>query len=219
LVSFFIRYPWAAGILGLIIALLFANLAIASFREAQRLPSAPQHVSISAAAALAPTSYDQRPWVEIEDGIVDCQNIRYHRIGDSERTEILVSDASKTIVIVVEYSDHLTCQRISQEHPIGLLSRMSDARYERLRELAEFDLSAYEGAVVFMDLCAFCGLGNSRAGVIVGAILAVLGLSLYPLCLIEHRKMYPKRPDPLLSVGPTIRSDDESNEHGAEKKT
>jgi hypothetical protein len=190
LVSFFIRYPKAAGIVGLVIALLFANLAIASFREAQRLPSAPEHVSISDAAGLAPDSYDQRPWVEIENGVVDCSNIHYGRVGDNDRTEVLVADENKTIVMVVEYSGHLTCQRILEENPVGMLSRMSEARYERFLELNEFNLSAYKDAVVFMDLCAFCGLGNSRAGVIVGAILTVLGLSLYPACLSAHKKAY-----------------------------
>ena len=192
--KFFIRYPLAAGIFGLAIAALFANLAIASYREAHRLPNAPERVSMAEAAALAPASYDQQPWVEIENGVVDCKSIRYQRVGNSNRTKIFVADESRTIVVVVEYSEQLTCQRIAQKHPTGLLSRMNEARYKRFLELKEFDLSTYQDATVFMDLCAFCSRGNSMAGVIVGGILAVIGLSLYPMCLIEHHKAYPKVP-------------------------
>jgi hypothetical protein len=188
MVALFVRYPKIAGLVGLVCALLFGNLAIFSYHETQRLPSTPIPVSVAEAAVLAPTGYDDRPWIEITDGVFDCESLRYKSVGGDNRTQIIVTDQARTIAIIAEYSTELTCQQVSENNATGLLSRMNERRYNRFLELNEFDLTGYEKTEVFMDLCAFCGRRNSQLLAVVGGILVVLSLSLYPICLAAHRK-------------------------------
>ncbi len=191
LTRFFVRHPKVAGIFGLVFALLFGALAIASLRDVNRMPSSPQSVSISDATALAASANGQQLWVRIEDALLDCDTLIYRRVGSNTRTDILVTDEPMTDVVVAEFSGRLTCEQLLQRDLSGMLSKMSDRRYQQFRKLNEFDLADYPSDAAFMDLCAYCGRSNSQLGVVVGAVLAVVSLSIYPLVLREHRKVYP----------------------------
>jgi hypothetical protein len=188
----FVRYPKVAGIFGFVLALLFTIPAVLSFQITQRLPNVPERVSISDVAALCPSPNQPQIWVEILDGISDCKSIRYKTVGSDERTQFLVADQNKTTVVVVEYSEHLTCDQILLKNPTGFLSRMDGGRYNQYIKTNEFDLRSYKDTSVFMEMCGFCSLKNSHEGVILGMVFVLIGLSFYPVFLIAHNKRYRK---------------------------
>ena len=192
LTDIFTQYPKIAGVVGLVLALFCSYLAIANIQETKRLPTAPSLMPISDAAVLASISFDQQPWVEIANGILDCDNLRHKSVGGGDRTQIIITDQNQSVVTVAEYSGKLNCQQVSERKVIGLLSKMSERRYQGFVGRNEFDLSHYSDAKVFMDLCAFCGRPASQAGTVVWGIMALLSLSLYPVALNAHRKAYPK---------------------------
>lgn len=142
LTRFFIRQPKVVLVFGLAFALLFGALAIVGLRDVNRMPSAPQSVSISDANALAASANGEQVWVSIEDGLLDCDNLIYRQVGSRTRTNVLVTNEAMTDVVVAEFSSRLTCEQILQQDLSGLLSKMSDRRYQRFLELNEFDLGA-----------------------------------------------------------------------------
>lgn len=184
------RRPMVAGIVGLVFAGLFANLTIVSYKESQRLPSEPARLTTAEAAAVAPEGYDNRPWVVLDDAVIDCHNIHYERVGSDYRTSVVLTDPLETIIVVATYSNpkRLSCVELAGMSASGMLSHMNARRYARFQELGEFDLSGYESATAYMDLCAFCGGGNSSLGVYIGLLMTLLSLSLYPLLLWARRR-------------------------------
>jgi len=193
LVDQVMRRPIIVGVLSLVMAAFWTNLAIGSYGEAQRLPREPMRLTTAEAAALAPIGYENRPWVNLTDVMIDCHNIHPEKVGSSYRTSVVMTDPLETIIIIATYSgvNPLSCADIAGKSASGELSHMNERRYARFLELAEFDLSGYENATAYMDMCVFCGGRNASTGVILGVTMALVSLSLYPLLVWNRRKQAP----------------------------
>ncbi len=181
LLDLFVKHPKLAGLVGVLFAVGATALGIVWWHDYAQMPDQPQSVTMVEAAAIA----DSKPWVTIEDGVWNCQNIWY--MG-SDRTYAVLTNTSQTVVTVVLYSDKVSCNALQARQPRGILTRMAEKRYSVASR--EHDFSEYPDATAFLDLCGFCGADNSLGLVVMSGVAVVLGLLLYPLSLREYNKRY-----------------------------
>ena len=180
----FIASPWIAGVFGLAVALLFGYFGVSSWQAMQRMPEQPQSLSLTAAAqAVKAEGEDQ--WVSIGPLIWDCSNI----VQEGDRTSAVFSDASRSAIGVAVFSGtrDLSCGDLDPVAATGVLRLMGEGEVARLDDRG-FDLARFSPDATRVALCTFCGRGNSRLGVVLSAVMVVIGLSLYPLCLYENRR-------------------------------
>jgi hypothetical protein len=69
---------------------------------------------------------------------------------------------------------------------------MSTKEYTEFVERGWYDLSRYRHPATYLTLCRYCGRANLMFGVWIIGLLALLALSVYPICLHCNRKMYPE---------------------------
>ncbi|MEZ4768313.1 MAG: hypothetical protein R2844_07795, partial [Caldilineales bacterium] len=157
---------------------------VSSWQAMQHMPQQPRSLSLAAAAEAIQTEGEDL-WVAISPVVWDCSNI----VQEGDRTSAVFSDASRSAFGVAVFSEarDLSCGDLDPVAATGVLRLMGEGEVARLDERG-FDLARYSPAATPVALCTFCGRGNSRLGVILGAVMVVIGLSLYPLCLYENRK-------------------------------
>lgn len=190
MIGLFVRYPVVAGVVGALFSLPFLILTVTSWVEVQRLPSEPQAISMEVFSATATTDMSQRQWVTVIDGQWDCRFVRIYPVGKNYRTEAIMVNGDRSVVLAVEFSQAIACDRLQGVRPTGLLSRMSQNRFERFQELSGFDSSRDASGAQYFDLCAFCGLENSKGWLALGPVLVLLGWSFLPLFYYWNRKAY-----------------------------
>ena len=178
-----ITSPRLALWLGLAVAVAGVWISISYWQELRRMPSEPERVSLSQISALGP---GEERWVEITDARWDCQNLVHYEVARDTWTNAVFTDETQSIVGVATSSDQITCGELEQQLASGVVSRMGDADYTRLSRRG-LNLAAYQETRTFLMLNTAGGRGNSRAGITVGVMFAVLGLALYPLSLRMQR--------------------------------
>ena len=184
--EFFTRFPRAALLFGLIIAVIFGFLGITSALTSAKLPASPRSLTMAQVAALPVADAGRQEWVTITDAVFDCSSLR-----PLDQTQVLLTDVSRTTLIVATYSGKISCSKTKEIGATGFLSRMNAARFQRFLELKQFDLFGYGSVENYFDLCGFCGRSNSEGLVALSAVLAVSALVLYPYYRVQHRKEYP----------------------------
>ena len=182
------RFPRLAGLFGLVVAIAFGYLGIASWTALQEMPDAPPKVSLAQAVSLV--SSGAEAWVDLDRVTWGCENIVH---GDADRTEVIFTDEVGSILGVALFSgsDHLCCAELADTHLTGILTQMGDGFLQRMPARG-FDLARYDGVVARLHLCSFCGRGNSTGLVIISAVMVLVGLSLYPLCLFLRKRYMEK---------------------------
>ncbi len=178
LIELFAAFPRLAGLFGLGIAILFGIGGVATWIELQQMPEQP--VQMSLADVPAALVSQNKVWTELSEITWDCSNSVYDKSVD--RTQVVFTDQGRSIFGVATFSDKLTCSDVQGKPAKGIVSRMDDSFYTRLPGRG-FDLSAYAGATTKLELCDFCGRGNSILGIVLCAIFVPLGLCMYPLAL------------------------------------
>jgi hypothetical protein len=185
----FIKKPSHALVFGLIMLGVGLFVSISSWNELQNLPAQPKLIEITQAQDAYKSKSDEPLWVSLQNSKWDCETIKAIG-GRNQETEIIATDFDQRIIVLVDFSDKLTCNEIIQNNPTGYLTQMSERRYKIFAESGEFNLSKYPKAEQFFDLCAYCGRGNAGIGVVLGVFLSIGGLSLYPLSRREHNKKF-----------------------------
>ena len=185
----FAKNPSHALVFGLLMLGMGLFVSVSSWNELQNLPAQPKSIDITQAQEAYKSKTDEPLWVSLQNSRWDCESIKSTR-GRNQETEIIATDSNQHIIVLVDFSDYLTCEEIIQNSPIGYLTQMSERRYNIFAESGEFNLSKYPRADQYFDLCAYCGRGNSGIGVVLGAFLSVGGLLLYPLSRREHNKKF-----------------------------
>ncbi len=175
--------PRLAGAFGLMTALCFGYLGIASWQDMQSMPMQPRSLALSAAAAAVQADGESQ-WVALEQVSWDCDNI----LREGDRTSVIFSDPAQSVLGLATFSgpQDLACEDLDPGAAVGVLRLMGEGEYERLDDRG-FDLTRHSSAKTRVALCTFCGPRNSQIGVALGIILVVAGLSLYPLSLRAHR--------------------------------
>ena len=181
----FARFPKAGGIFGLLSAAAFGFLGFSRWQELQTMPQYPERLSLSEAILWLDEVEDI--WVELQWVEWDCDNIVSSGGGSDDRTDVIFTDESHSVLGRASFSYRVTCEDLPDGAVDGMLRRMSEGVYERLPERG-FDLADHADADTRLSLCTYCGRGNSALGVILGAIFVPLGLAIYPLCLYLRRE-------------------------------
>jgi len=184
----FIKKPSHALIFGLLMFGAGLFVSISNWRQLQNLPAQPTLIDITQAHEVYQSKTDAPLWVSLQNSKWDCDSLRSNS-GKDEETEIIATDSNQSIIVLVNYSDSLTCEEIVQNNPIGYLTEMTERRIKIFTTSGKFNLSKYPEVDQYFDLCAYCGPTNSGIGVVIGAFVSVGGLLLYPL----SRRRYNKR--------------------------
>lgn len=184
LVNLFARHPRLGGLFGLVMAFFFGFLGVSSWQEMQTMPQEPQQLALAEAVATVQSTRENL-WVSIDDGLWDCANM----VREGDRTSVIFTDQARSVLGLAVFSGSrdLTCDDLSGVAATGVLRILGDGEYQRLA-VRGFSLSDYRGASARVGLCTFCGRGNSQGLLIISAIMAVLGLAMYPISLRLHRQ-------------------------------
>ena len=180
-----------AALVFLTVGFVFGRVAISAYLDLQKLPSAPSPVSMSEAATLVADGSD-KPWVQITDAVFQCDSLEVET-GDkgTGRTRIIATDRNQRVVIVADYHGRLSCPEVMQRKAVGVLSRMTQERYDRFNMKSAiqtsmpgvdvavaplYDLSAYKKAEVFMELDNAGGRSGRGGQMVIGAFGVLIAL-------------------------------------------
>lgn len=166
-------------------------MIILSLIDLQNMPDNPERVTLS--QAVERLMDNDRIWVEISRIKWDCENVVYNEIEDTVRTSVVFTDETNSVLGIADFSglEKVSCEGLSNTNAVGILSSMEEEYYQRLPARG-FNLLDYQNSKNQMYLCAFCGKRNSRGLVIVGSLMAIIGLSMDPLSL-KARRDYQKK--------------------------
>ena len=183
IVDLAIRFPKLAGFIGLMVSILFSIIGVSSYLENQKIASVPEETTLSSIATYLNTN--DRYWVNVKDGSFDCQSIYYDQVGSSVNTEIFLVSSDESIVMLVTYTQELSCESITAKDIQGVAYRMSDKHKSLLA--ADRRLNNYSNRTIFVELCTTCSQKSSVGLIILSAIFVPLGLSFYPLVIWGKR--------------------------------
>lgn len=181
--AFLVRYPRVAGLVGLVVACMFAVLGVLSWLSLQAFGDQPTPISLAVSGGMIS---EERQWVVVEDAHWDCSSMAPFGFGSDSRVEAMFTDEAGTVVVVAVLSPEVPCAELTASPPTGEIYRMSEHRYARLKDKGRLD--NYSNATTYLEMCAYCGPGNSRIGVALGLIFVPLGLAMYPLALFSKRR-------------------------------
>jgi hypothetical protein len=181
----FAQCPKCALVFGLIFAIPFTAFAIFNWSHVQTLPERPESIPLSQIASKLESQ--SRIWVVIPSVEWDCDNVVHEHVARSYNTEAIFTNPEHTIMGVATFSGRKTCEEIAQTELSGEVYFMNSASLAKLPERG-FDLAQHKGANTFVNVCTYCGRYNSLLGIWVCGILALAGLSLYPISLSMNRR-------------------------------
>ena len=186
----FIRHPALAGVIGLAVAALFGTGAVFVWFGLRTMGDAPRLLTVREAALEALEARGGQVWVSISDGEWLDETLRqYAYSSDSDRrTEIVLTDRSRTAFVFAEFIGTLSFDDVSKRRPGGLLSQMSEKRYSTFVTSSELEPSEVPTREQMFCLWVEGSRRNSEFLLALFVFFAVLGLSLYPICLWAHRK-------------------------------
>jgi hypothetical protein len=161
------------GVFLLVIGLC-AYAAITLWREAADTPDDPVPMRLQEAVEQSKTD---DLWVALQntEGLWwDCSTIYFYSVKetDSEWMDIVVTDPTESIILVVSLKDTLTCDQLRESQPAlsGELSHLSKRDFDELD--TDGRLSHYPQTASFLKLCTFCNPNESSA---------MIGVSLFCL--------------------------------------
>jgi hypothetical protein len=164
-----------ALVVGGAMVLGFGWLGVDSFQEYRRFDDAPMRTDLAHAVAA---SSDGRRWVTIEGAPWRCDRLVRNIDGGVAFLPATAEDGS---LVVARFDHAIRCAEVAAGPLTGVLEPMTPRRAADLRGGG---LVVPGGADLrTFDVCAFCGKGNSRLGIVVCACFVLLGLFIYPLRL------------------------------------
>ena len=184
-----VRFPKIAGLIGLVISIVFGALGVSSYMEMQKIADKPQEATLSSIVTYL--NSNDRYWVNVKDGSFDCKSVQYEQVGSGTNTEVFLENHDKSIVMLVTYVQELPCEDIKNNVVSGVAYLMSEKHRSLLT--ADHWLDNYSTQTVFVELCTTCSQGSSMGLIILSMIFVPLGLSFYPLAI--WRKRYIEKPD------------------------
>jgi hypothetical protein len=188
LTQFFIHNPkrvWLVSLFGIIVSGVFGYT---SYREIQRLPLQPEHLSLE--DVVEKLNYNSNPWVTIEPVQWDCQNIRmdYKDFGTTvSLTYISFTNQDQSIVGMAYYSEKKTCEEVMSKGPTGTVTWMN-AKAKAFYTKKGVNFTKYSHATAYVDLCSYCGRGNSELGLICAPFIFLGCLALPVMTASSSRK-------------------------------
>lgn len=187
LIGLVIEHPKIALAIGVPIAVMFGALAVLSAVDLAQLPDQPEVLPLAEVGARAGATEDV--WATVSDAVVwDCDSVREWGDQSSPRTDGALTSEDGSVLVVATFMDEVSCEEMKSGAPSGVFGTMSENRIAALVRNG-FDFGRYPKASVRLDLCTSCGRGNSVGLVVLGGVLAVLALALYPLCLVARRQL------------------------------
>jgi hypothetical protein len=165
---------------GVLLALSIYLLAFLLPDVIRTLPGA-ESMTLSRAAEVATGS---NKYVTLTDGNFDCDSIRYIRGPSSSgtprivirNTEIFLLSPDTQVATLVTFSGETTCAEARSGDLTGYLTRMSSGTQQELTN--DVRLARYISAESYLELCAYCGLGNSAIGAGFGVAFFIIGIVL-----------------------------------------
>ena len=181
-IHLFANFPKLAGVLGLLISLLFGSLGIHWWTEYQTFPDSPENILLSKLPPkiLGGKSY----WVSISDAKVDCASLIYNTF--TKNSEVNYVDDKRSMVIMATYANKPSCAEIEKPPLVGTIEQITEKRYTFLSSNNP-TWQAYRREQIF-NFCAYCGRPNSLIGVVVSIVLTTLGLSYHPVCVWSQKR-------------------------------
>lgn len=184
-----VRFPKIAGLIGLVISIVFGALGVSSYMEMQKIADKAQEATLSSIVTYL--NSNDRYWVNVKDGSFDCKSVHYEQVGSGTNTEVFLENHDKSIVMLVTYVQELPCEDIKNNVVSGVAYLMSEKHRSLLT--ADHWVDNYSTQTVFVELCTTCSQGSSMGLIILSMIFVPLGLSFYPLAI--WRKRYIEKPD------------------------
>lgn len=165
--------------------LLFVGLYISAFLIPDVLATAggPETMTLAHAGEIATNT---NTYVQIEDGVWDCDTIDYiygwsstSKRNEIKSTEVFITDDASpvNIVMLTTMSGEQSCLDLRETTPTGYLTRMTEDTKQDLTNDAR--LARYFDATVFLDLCGYCGQENSMIGAVFGMVFLLAGVGLF----------------------------------------
>ena len=176
---FLIHNPKLAGIVGILIATVFAILGVSSLIENSRLPQVPSSATTTEVAIALKTQ--DRYWATIVDPPWVCSTLVKTPVGDAINTEVFLYDPADFFAILVTYTTPMTCSNLKTAAATGVAYPMSSRHAQLLRDAGR--LASFKNDVTLAELCTTCGKQSSMWLAVISAIMVVLGLAIYPLAM------------------------------------
>jgi hypothetical protein len=177
--------------LGILSIAFFTYLGFVSWKDLKTLPKEPKHMNLLEASSLLS---QQKQWVMVDDLQWDCDHIFYKEVNGETHTYIIFTDKGKDVWGFSFFSRKLTCDEVAHEKTTGILDFANNAQRSDVSSLG-FDLTKYEKNYRFLSLCTYCGTSNSLIGVIIAAIMVIVGaiLIIASIKLEKKNKLTDKR--------------------------
>jgi len=175
-IQLFIRHPLVGGIFGWTLAavciwLLFAQV----IPEYRSFPDQP--VPMTAEDAVRQVESGQEVWVVLTD-------VRWSCLAALPRADAVLLTLPNGRRIVADLGGG-RCQTMA-DPATGVLSMTSAGRRSYIRSHSGFEPTPLDEPL--LTLCPYCGRDNALTGLIVAPILALAGLSIYPLLRAARRQ-------------------------------
>ena len=187
---FFIRHPVVAGVIGLAVTSLFGTGAVCIWLELREMGDAPLVLTLREATTKSLESGGGQVWVSISDvkGLPETLRQYAYSSDSDRRTEIVLTDGSRSAFVFAEFIGTLSFDEVSKRLPSGLLSQMSEKRYSTFVASSGLEPSEVPTREKMFCLWVEGSRRNSEFLLALFVFFAILGLSLYPICLWAHRK-------------------------------
>lgn len=190
LYALLIRYRKLTLVFGLLIALASTVGFIFLRREYQTMPEKPVPLDVQ---SLHANRVPSETWVSIQGDGFRCRELPFHQTDREEmidkgvgvllgteavRKLLFLSDPSGSIVVVAMFSEEASCRDFGETERLeGVISDLSPEWRARLLE-AYPGFDEYSNADHYYSLCAFCGRGNTKIGLILCAVFILIGIFL-----------------------------------------
>jgi hypothetical protein len=160
-------------IVGAGLVAVFGTLGLGAWRDYRTFDDTPTRSTLLAAIEASTSG---RRWVSIEGASWRCADLVSNINGGAA---FLPASADDGATVVARFDRPIRCDAVIAAPLTGIVESMAP---ERASDLRGAGLALAPGAELrTLDVCASCGKGNVRLGVIVCSCFVLLGLLLYPL--------------------------------------
>lgn len=158
---------------GAALVAIFGTLGVEAWRDYRAFDDKPTPSTLLAAVEASTSG---RRWVSIEGAAWRCEQLVRNINGGAAFLPASADDGS---TLVARFDHSIQCDAVAARPLTGIVEPMTP---ERAADLRAAGLALADGARLrTLDVCASCGKGNARLGVIMCTCFVLLGLALYPL--------------------------------------
>jgi hypothetical protein len=188
--SWIMKNPAARLVVSVLLVGFFAYAAVKLWLDDVKTPDDPVPMALDEAVEH---SKEDSLWVSLQDTeelYWDCNSIVYWDVTVNTTTsswmDIILIDPDESLVLVVDYSDQMSCEDLLASEPglSGELAHMDEETYDYKNY--EGRLEQYPSTAAFLHLCTFCDPNKSDTIIVISLVCMVgsvgMGLSsLYPM--------------------------------------